>query len=129
MSKVCISVKFSCAYICQLKLVCVVCILFISSRNTRYFVTHETILFSQKCNNFGVVGSCGGAWQLSVPGHPIIWTLVGQGPAMPAVGADESCLDIFLSRLSYFFLPLLCVCECRGRGRVRYRLKYCLKGP
>ena len=29
-------------------------------------------------------------------GKPIIWIKVGQGPTALAVGAGESCLDIFL---------------------------------
>ena len=41
---------------------------------------------------------------LSGPGHPTIWMLVGQGPTMLAVGAGEDCLDIFT--LIYPFSPL-----------------------
>ena len=64
-----------------------------------------------------MVGSCDGAGQLSVAGHPIIWTLVGQEPAMPAVGADESCLDIFsLGYHSSFYYFCMCVCVGGGGG-------------
>ena len=42
--------------------------------------------------------------KLSVPEHPTIWMLVGQGPIVLAVGADGGCLDIF-TRL-YLFPPL-----------------------
>ena len=58
--------------------------------------------------------------KLLVPGRPIVW----QGPTTLAEGADEACLDIFFSRLSFltpFSLSL--------RETARYRLKYCLKGP
>ena len=33
--------------------------------------------------------------KLSVPGHPTIWMMVGQGPIALAVGAVGVCLDIF----------------------------------
>ena len=37
----------------------------------------------------------------------LIWSKVGQGPAVLAVGAGGGCLDIFLSSIiSLFFLPL-----------------------
>ena len=61
--------------------------------------------------------------KLSVPGRPLIWIIVGQGPIALAVGAGGDCLDIFtLSRLfiSLFFLLW---------ETARYRLKYCLRGP
>ena len=35
----------------------------------------------------------------------LIWIRAGQGPSALAVGAGGSCLDIFSSRLSFFFLP------------------------
>ena len=45
---------------------------------------------------------------LGVPGRPIIWMIVGQGPIALAVGADGGCLDIFthLTFLSSFSLSL-----------------------
>ena len=58
-----------------------------------------------------------------MPGRPIIWIIVGQGPIALAVGADGGCLDIFT--LLYLFSSLSpCLWE-----TVLYRLKYCLKGP
>ena len=36
-------------------------------------------------------------------GELLIWIRVGQGPTVLAVGADEGCLDIFFSRLSFLF--------------------------
>ena len=33
--------------------------------------------------------------KLLVPGRPLIWTIVGQGPVALAVGAGRGCLDIF----------------------------------
>ena len=54
--------------------------------------------------------------KLSMPGRPIIWNIVGQGPSALAVGSGGGCLDI--SPLS----PSLW-------ETARYRLKYCLKGP
>ena len=39
-----------------------------------------------------------------VPGNPLIWITVGQGPTALAVGADGACLDIFT--LIYPFFPL-----------------------
>ena len=53
-----------------------------------------------------------------VPGRPLIWMIVGQGPTALAVGAGEGCLDIFFSLLS----PSLW-------ETARYRLKVCLKWP
>ena len=54
-------------------------------------------------------GWSGGAMVLSklpVPGRPIIWMTVGQGPIMLAIGAGGGCLDILLSSiLSLLFLP------------------------
>ena len=46
--------------------------------------------------------------KLPVPGRPIIWMIVGQGPITLAVGAVGGCLDIFthLSFLSSFSLSL-----------------------
>ena len=61
--------------------------------------------------------------KLPVPGRPIIWITVGQGPTALAVGAGWGCLAIFT--LIYAFSPL----SPSLRGTARYRLKYCLKGP
>ena len=36
----------------------------------------------------------------------LIWIRVGQGSTALAVGAGGGCLDIFLSSISLFFLPL-----------------------
>ena len=45
--------------------------------------------------------------KLPVPGRPIIWMIVGQGPVVLAVGAGGGCLDILLSSIfSLLFLPL-----------------------
>ena len=69
--------------------------------------------------------------ELPVPGRPtitsrvnfqcrsvlLIWIIVGQGLIALAVGGG--CLDIFFSRLSFFFLPVWVT--------ARYRLNYCLK--
>ena len=45
--------------------------------------------------------------KLPVPGHPTIWTIVGQGPSVLAVGAGGGCLRIFtLIYPSFLFLPL-----------------------
>ena len=41
--------------------------------------------------------------KLLVPGRPIIWITVGQGPTALAVGAGGGCLDIFT--LLYPFSP------------------------
>ena len=60
--------------------------------------------------------------KLPVPGRPIIWIRVGQGPTALAVGAGEGCLDIFT--LIYPFSPL----SPSLWETARYRLKYCLKG-
>ena len=60
--------------------------------------------------------------KLPVPGRPIIWIRVGQGPTALVVGAGGGCLDILLS--SILFSP-------RSPSlweTARYRLKYCLKG-
>ena len=35
--------------------------------------------------------------KLPVPGVLLVWTIVGQGPTVLAVGAGGCCLDIFLS--------------------------------
>ena len=61
--------------------------------------------------------------KLPVPGRPITWITVGQGPTALAVGAGGGCLDIFA--LIYPFFPL----SPSLWETVRYRLKYCLKGP
>ena len=42
--------------------------------------------------------------KLPMPGRPIIWLIVGQGPIVLAVGAGGGCLDIFT--LVYPFSPL-----------------------
>ena len=57
---------------------------------------------------FGVIGWCDGAGKLPVPGRPIIWISVGQGPTALAVGAGGGCLDIFtlIYPFSSFFLSL-----------------------
>ena len=71
-------------------------------------------------------GWSGGAMvlgKLPVPGRPIIWITVGQGPTALAVGAGGGCLDIFT--LIYPFFPL----SPSLWETARYRLKYCLKGP
>ena len=60
--------------------------------------------------------------KLPVPGRPTIWSIVGQGPTVLAVGAGGGCLDI--SSLIYPFSPPPSRWE-----TARYRLKYCLKGP
>ena len=39
-----------------------------------------------------------------VPGRPIIWLIVGQGPTAPEVGAGGGCLDIIT--LINLFSPL-----------------------
>ena len=47
--------------------------------------------------------------KLPVPGRPIIWITVGQGPTALVVGAGGGCLDIFTliySFLSSFSLSL-----------------------
>ena len=41
--------------------------------------------------------------KLPVPGSPTNLIIVGQGPTVLAVGAGRDCLDIFFSRLSFFF--------------------------
>ena len=45
-----------------------------------------------------MVGWCDGA---GVPGRPLIWMIVGQGPTAFVVGAVGVCLDIF--SLAYLF--------------------------
>ena len=53
----------------------------------------------------------------------LIWSRVGQGPTVLAVGAGGGCLDIFSLVYHFSFLsPSLW-------ETARYRLKYCLKGP
>ena len=61
--------------------------------------------------------------KLPVPGRPIIWIIVRQGPIALTVGAGGGCLDIFC--LLYPFSPLSPALW----ETARYRLKYCLKGP
>ena len=61
--------------------------------------------------------------KLPVPGRPIFWIIVRQGPIALAVGAGGGCLDIF--SLPYPFCPL----SPAFWETARYRLKYCLKGP
>ena len=41
---------------------------------------------------------------LSVPGRPTIWMIVGKGPTALTVGAGGVCVDI--STLIYLFSPL-----------------------
>ena len=60
---------------------------------------------------------------IPVPGRPIIWMNLGQGPIALAVGAGGGCLDIFT--LISLFSPL----SPSLWETARYRLKYCLKGP
>ena len=88
---------------------------FYSDRVSRY---HTPVI---RCG-----GWSGGAMvlgKLPVPGRPIIWITVGQGPTALAVGAGGGCLDIFT--LIYPFFPL----SPSLWETARYRLKYCLKGP
>ena len=74
-------------------------------------------------NIVGWSGSAMALGNLSVPGRPTIWMVVGQGPTALAVGAGVGCLDILT--LIYPFSPLYpSLWE-----TARYRLKYCLKGP
>ena len=42
----------------------------------------------------------------SVPGRPIIWMIVGQGPIALAGGAGGGCFDIFSPLPFLLFLPL-----------------------
>ena len=42
--------------------------------------------------------------KLPVPGRPIFWIIVGQGPVALAIGPGGGCLDIFT--LPYLFSPL-----------------------
>ena len=58
-----------------------------------------------------------------VPGRPIIWIIVGQGPIALAVGAGGGCLNIIT--LLYPFFPL----SPSLWEMARYRLKYYFKGP
>ena len=41
--------------------------------------------------------------KLPMPGRPIIWIRVGQGPSVLAVGAGGGCLDIFSLVYHFFF--------------------------
>ena len=59
---------------------------------------------------------------LSVPGRPTIWMIVGQGPTVLAVGAGGVVLTFLLSSILSPLSPSLW-------EMARYRLKYCLKGP
>ena len=71
-------------------------------------------------------GWSGGAMvlgKLPVPGRPIIWIKVGQGPTALAVGAGGGCLDIFTLIYPFYSLPPALW------KTARYRLKYCIKGP
>ena len=69
----------------------------------------------------GVVRWCPVSFQCR--GALLIWSRVGQGPTVLAVGANGGCLDIFSLLYHFSFLsPSLW-------ETVRYRLKYCLKGP
>ena len=61
--------------------------------------------------------------KLPVPGRPIIWIIVGQGPTALAVGAGGVYFDIFTP--IYPPSPL----SPSPWETARYRLKYCLKGP
>ena len=70
-------------------------------------------------------GWSGGAMvlgELPVPGRPIVWMVVGQGPIALAVGAGGFFLNIFT--LLYPFSPSFSSLW----ETARYRLKYCLKG-
>ena len=61
--------------------------------------------------------------KLPVPGRPTNLDWSSGGPAVLAIGAGGSCLDIFTLVYHFTFLsPSL-------RETARYRLKYCLKGP
>ena len=61
--------------------------------------------------------------KFQVPGRPLIWIIVGQGPTALAVGVGGGCLDIF-SLVYHFSLLSPSLWE-----TARYRLKYCFKGP
>ena len=53
-------------------------------------------------------GGCDGAGKLPVPGVPLIWIIVGQGPIALVVDTDWGCLDIFsLVYNSSFLFPSL----------------------
>ena len=61
--------------------------------------------------------------KLPVPGDVlIIWSILGQGPAALAVGADGDCLAIILLYIISLLIPSLW-------EMARYRQNYCLKGP
>ena len=45
--------------------------------------------------------------KLSVPGVPLIWIIVRQGPSVLAVGAIRGCLDIFSSSVISLLSPSL----------------------
>ena len=57
--------------------------------------------------------------KLPMPGRPIIWMIVGQGPIAVAVGAGGAVLTVLFSSILSSSLW----------ETARYRLKYCLKGP
>ena len=61
--------------------------------------------------------------KLPVSGVLLIWSKVGHGPTVHAVGAGGVCLDIFslVYHFSFFSSSLW--------ETARYRLKYCFKGP
>ena len=60
---------------------------------------------------------------LTVPGRPTVWMIVGQGPTASAAGVGGGCLDFFtlISRFSPLYPSLW--------ETARYGLKYCLKRP
>ena len=57
------------------------------------------------------------------PGVLLIWIRVGQGPTALAVGAGESCVDIFTLIYHFSFLSTSLW------ETARKRMNYCLKGP
>ena len=78
------------------------------------FSQHLCLIFfsSFDISRHSVWGRSGGAMvlgKLPVPGRPIIWITVGQGPTALVVGAGGGCLDVFTliySFLSSFSLSL-----------------------
>ena len=56
----------------------------------------------------------------------LIWSRIGQGPTVLAVGAGGGCLDIFSLVYHFSFQSFLSPSLWET---ARYRLKYCLKGP
>ena len=93
------------------------------------------MLFVKEWISFFVVDGClnsiqevwsGGAVVLGkhpVPGRPIVWIIVGQGPIALAVGAGGVWWDIFT--LLYLISPL----SPSLWETARYSLKYCFTGP